>query len=91
MWTKAPLYMLAQCRVFIIAEAQKLLQLNGSILMNFPEVDHVLPKIGRADTPTAQRLSLCSQPSLFLKPAIGMEGAHTLYLPPGRHGGSFPV
>jgi len=35
-----------------VAEAQKLMQAQDRILMQFPEVEHVLGKAGRAETPT---------------------------------------
>jgi Cu(I)/Ag(I) efflux system membrane protein CusA/SilA len=46
------LYMPSTMPGISIAESQKLLQLTDRILKQFPEVDHVLGKAGRAETPT---------------------------------------
>jgi Cu(I)/Ag(I) efflux system membrane protein CusA/SilA len=46
------LYMPSTMPGISIAESQKLLEVTDQILMNFPEVDHVIGKAGRADTAT---------------------------------------
>jgi copper/silver efflux system protein len=46
------LYMPSTMPGISIAESQKLLEVTDRVLKNFPEVDHVLGKAGRADTAT---------------------------------------
>lgn len=46
------LYMPATMPGISIGEAKKLLQVTDRIIKQFPEVDHVLGKAGRAETPT---------------------------------------
>ena len=46
-----------------IAEAQKLLQVTDRIIKQFPEVDRVLGKAGRAETAPIRRRSRCSRRS----------------------------
>ena len=46
------LYMPTTMPGISISQAQQILQVSNRILKQFPEVDHVLGKAGRAETPT---------------------------------------
>src|SRR4029077_12281338 len=73
------LYMPSTMPGISIAESQKLLQLTDQILMNFPEVDHVLGKAGRADTPTDPAPLSMLETVIVLKPQSEWRDAHTWY------------
>ena len=73
------LYMPTTMPGISIAESQKLLQLTDQILMNFPEVDHVLGKAGRADTPTDPAPLSMLETVIVLKPQSEWSDAHTWY------------
>src|SRR5437763_13835985 len=62
-----------------IEASKKLLQLTDQILMNFPEVDHVLGKAGRADTPTDPAPLSMLETVIVLKPQSEWSDAHTWY------------
>jgi len=73
------LYMPTTMPGISIAESQKLLQLTDQILMSFPEVDHVLGKAGRADTPTDPAPLSMLETVIVLKPQSEWRDAHTWY------------
>src|SRR5207245_9490938 len=73
------LYMPTTMPGISIAESQKLLRLTDQILMNFPEVDHVLGKAGRADTPTDPAPLSMLETVIVLKPQSEWSDAQTLY------------
>jgi len=75
----ALLYMPTTMPGISIAESQKLLGLTDQILMNFPEVDHVLGKAGRADTPTDPAPLSMLETVIVLKPQSEWRDAHTWY------------
>src|SRR6201993_1626623 len=62
------LYMPSTMPGISIAESQKLLQLTDQILKNFPEVDHVVGKAGRADTATDPAPLSMLETVIVLKP-----------------------
>src|SRR6267142_1108657 len=73
------LYMPSTMPGISIAEAQKLLQLTDQILLNFPEIDHVLVKTGLADTPTYPAPLSMLETVIVLKPPSEWRDAHTWY------------
>ncbi len=75
----AILYMPSTMPGISIAEAQKLLQTSDRILMRFPEVDHVLGKVGRADTSTDPAPLSMLETVIVLKPRSGWRHVPTWY------------
>ena len=63
------LYMPSTMPGISIAEAQKLLQTTDRIIKQFPEVDRVLGKAGRAETPTDPAPLSMLETVITLKPA----------------------
>ena len=55
-----------------ITEAQKLLQVSDRIIRQFPEVDRVLGKAGRADTSTDPAPLSMLETIITLKPHVGV-------------------
>ena len=62
------LYMPSTMPGVSISEAQKLLQVSDRIIMQFPEVQHVIGKAGRADTPTDPAPLSMLETVIVLKP-----------------------
>jgi copper/silver efflux system protein len=62
-----------------IAEAQKLLRVSDRILKQFPEVDRVLGKAGRAETPTDQAPLSMLETVIILKPKFEWRRVDTWY------------
>jgi copper/silver efflux system protein len=62
------LYMPSTMPGISIAESQKLLQITDQTLINFPEVDHVVGKAGRADTATDPAPLSMLETVIVLKP-----------------------
>ncbi len=54
-----------------VAEAERALQVQGKILMTFPEVERVFGKAGRADTPTDPAPLTMMETTILLKPEAG--------------------
>ncbi len=75
----AVLYMPSTMPGISIAQAQKLLQTSDSILMRFPEVDHVLGKVGRADTSTDPAPLSMLETVVVLKPRSEWRHVRTWY------------
>src|SRR5215467_12515575 len=65
------LYMPSTMPGVSIREAQKLLQASDRIIMQFPEVEHVIGKAGRADTPTDPAPLSMLETVIVLKPKAG--------------------
>ena len=62
-----------------IADAQKLLQATDRIIKQFPEVDRVLGKAGRADTPTDPAPMSMLETVITLKPKSAWRRSETWY------------
>ena len=62
-----------------IAEAQKLLQVTDRIIKQFPEVDRVLGKAGRAETSTDPAPLSMLETVITLKPHVGVAAVPTWY------------
>ena len=73
------LYMPTTMPGISIAEAQRLLQATDGILKNFPEVDHVLGKTGRADTATDPAPLSMLETVIVLKPHSQWRRAQVWY------------
>ncbi len=73
------LYMPTTMPGISIAEAQRLLQVTNGILKNFPEVDHVLGKTGRADTATDPAPLSMLETVIVLKPQSEWRRTHVWY------------
>ena len=73
------LYMPTTMPGISIAESQKLLQLTDRILKNFPEVDHVMGKTGRADTATDPAPLSMIETVIVLKPQSEWRKKQTWY------------
>jgi copper/silver efflux system protein len=73
------LYMPTTMPGISITEAQKLLQVTDRIIKQFPEVDHVLGKAGRADTSTDPAPLSMLETVIILKPKSQWRKADTWY------------
>jgi len=73
------LYMPTTMPGISITEAQKLLQLTDRIIKQFPEVDHVLGKAGRAETSTDPAPLSMLETVIILKPKSEWRRADTWY------------
>jgi len=73
------LYMPTTMPGISITEAQKLLQVTGRIIKQFPEVDRVLGKAGRADTSTDPAPLSMLETVIILKPKSQWRKAETWY------------
>jgi len=73
------LYMPTTMPGISIAEAQKALQITDRIIKQFPEVDHVLGKAGRADTSTDPAPLSMLETVITLKPRSEWRKADTWY------------
>jgi Cu(I)/Ag(I) efflux system membrane protein CusA/SilA len=73
------LYMPSTMPGISIDESQKLLAVTDAILRNFPEVDHVLGKAGRADTATDPAPLSMLETLVVLKPESEWRKQHTWY------------
>jgi Cu(I)/Ag(I) efflux system membrane protein CusA/SilA len=73
------LYMPTTMPGISITEAEKLLQVTDRIIKQFPEVEHVLGKAGRADTSTDPAPLSMLETVVILKPKSEWRGAHTWY------------
>ena len=73
------LYMPSTMPGISIAESQKLLQVTDRILKNFPEVDHVLGKTGRAETATDPAPLSMLETVIVLKPQSEWRRTQTWY------------
>ncbi len=73
------LYMPSTMPGISIGEAQKLLQVSDRALRQFPEVDHVLGKAGRADTSTDPAPLSMLETVITLKPASEWRRVDTWY------------
>ncbi len=73
------LYMPSTMPGISINESQKLLAVTDAILKNFPEVDHVLGKAGRADTATDPAPLSMLETLVVLKPESEWRKQHTWY------------
>jgi Cu(I)/Ag(I) efflux system membrane protein CusA/SilA len=62
-----------------VTEAQHLLQIQDRVLSRFPEVDHVLGKAGRAETPTDPAPLSMAESIVALKPPSEWRHAQTWY------------
>ena len=73
------LYMPTTMPGISIGESQRLLQVTDGIIKNFPEVDHVLGKTGRADTATDPAPLSMLETVIVLKPKSQWRRAHVWY------------
>ena len=73
------LYMPSTMPGISVAEAQRLLQVTDRILRQFPEVDRVLGKAGRADTPTDPAPLSMLETVITLKPQTAWRRTETWY------------
>ncbi|HYX91698.1 MAG TPA: CusA/CzcA family heavy metal efflux RND transporter, partial [Myxococcaceae bacterium] len=73
------LYMPSTLPGISITEAQKLLQVTDRVLRQFPEVDHVMGKVGRADTPTDPAPLSMIETVITLKPRAQWRRVETWY------------
>ncbi len=73
------LYMPSTMPGISIAEAQRVLQLTDRLLVQFPEVDRVLGKAGRADTATDPAPLSMLETVIILKPQNQWPALHTWY------------
>ena len=73
------LYMPTTMPGISIAQSQRLLQVSDAILKQFPEVDTVLGKAGRADTPTDPAPLSMSETLITLKPRSAWRRVDTWY------------
>jgi Cu(I)/Ag(I) efflux system membrane protein CusA/SilA len=73
------LYMPSTMPGISISEAQRLLQLSGRIIKQFPEVDHVLGKAGRAETSTDPAPLSMLETIITLRPKAEWRGKETWY------------
>jgi Cu(I)/Ag(I) efflux system membrane protein CusA/SilA len=73
------LYMPATLPGVSIGQAQRLLQLSDRLIRQFPEVDHVLGKAGRAETATDPAPLSMLETVITLKPRSEWPRAHTWY------------
>jgi Cu(I)/Ag(I) efflux system membrane protein CusA/SilA len=73
------LYMPTTMPGISIAQSQRLLQVSDAILKQFPEVDTVLGKAGRADTPTDPAPLSMSETLITLKPRSKWRRVDTWY------------
>jgi Cu(I)/Ag(I) efflux system membrane protein CusA/SilA len=73
------LYMPSTMPGISIQEAQKVLQTTGRIIKQFPEVDRVLGKAGRADTSTDPAPLSMLETVIILKPKSEWRSAKTWY------------
>jgi len=73
------LYMPATMPGISIAEAQRLLEVSDRMLKQFPEVDRVLGKAGRAETPTDPAPLSMLETIVTLKPKQEWRRVHTWY------------
>ena len=73
------LYMPSTMPGISINESQKLLAVTDAIMENFPEVDHVLGKAGRADTATDPAPLSMIETVVVLKPESQWRKQHTWY------------
>lgn len=73
------LYMPSTMPGISIGEAQKLLQVTDRIIKQFPEVDRVLGKAGRAETSTDPAPLSMLETVIVLKPQSQWRGADTWY------------
>jgi Cu(I)/Ag(I) efflux system membrane protein CusA/SilA len=73
------LYMPSTMPGISIAEAQKVLQLTDRIIKEFPEVDRVLGKAGRADTPTDPAPPSMLETVITLRPRSEWRKVETWY------------
>ena len=70
-----------------ISEAQKLLQVSDRIIKQFPEVDRVLGKAGRAETCTDPAPLSMLETVITLKPRVRVAPGATPGTPAGRRSG----
>lgn len=75
------LYMPSTMPGISITEAQKLLQVTDRVIMQFPEVDRVLGKAGRADTSTDPAPLSMLETMIILKPKHKWRQVDTWYSP----------
>lgn len=73
------LYMPSTMPGISIAESQKLLRITDTALLQFPEVDHVLGKAGRADTATDPAPLSMLETVIVLKPQSEWRAADVWY------------
>ena len=73
------LYMPSTMPGISVAEAQRILQITDRILRQFPEVDRVLGKAGRADTSTDPAPLSMLETVIILKPQTAWRRADTWY------------
>ena len=73
------LYMPTTMPGISVGEAQKLLQVTDRIIKNFPEVDQVLGKAGRAETSTDPAPLSMLETVIILKPREQWRGVETWY------------
>ena len=85
------LYMPSTMPGISIAEAQKLLQVTDRIIKQFPEVDRVLGKAGRAETSTDPAPLSMLETVITLKPQVGVAPRRHLVFRAGRRSGLKPV
>jgi Cu(I)/Ag(I) efflux system membrane protein CusA/SilA len=75
----AILYMPTAMPGISASEAKRILQISDSILKQFPEVDHVLGKAGRAETPTDPAPLSMQETVIVLKPRSQWRHVPTWY------------
>ncbi|MBV9938514.1 MAG: efflux RND transporter permease subunit, partial [Acidobacteriaceae bacterium] len=75
----AILYMPATLPGISIAQAQQLLQVSDRVIRQFPEVDHVIGKAGRAETATDPAPLSMLETVIVLKPRAQWPQVHTWY------------
>ena len=82
------LYMPSTMPGISITEAQRLLQITDRIIKQFPEVDRVLGKAGRAETATDPAPLSMLETVIILKPKSEWRRSRHLVFRLGRPGGS---
>ncbi len=82
------LYMPSTMPGISLAQAQKLLQVTDRIIKQFPEVDRVLGKAGRAETSTDPAPISMLETVIILKPKSEWRQVRQPGIPPGRLSGS---
>jgi Cu(I)/Ag(I) efflux system membrane protein CusA/SilA len=75
----AILYMPATLPGISISQAQQLLQVSDRVIKNFPEVDHVIGKAGRAETATDPAPLSMLETVIVLKPRAAWPHVQTWY------------
>jgi len=75
----ALLYMPVSMPGISVAQAERVLQATDLVLMQFPEVDHVFGKAGRAETATDPAPLSMLETLVTLKPRSGWPSVHTWY------------